>query len=81
MSGHASPLDWCSLGDHSLSRLFHDFPLTIHSIYMNEGVHRNHFRINLVLMSGKGGDQAFPIHLRVMTGAFAFLVGRMVTHT
>jgi hypothetical protein len=29
-------------------------------------------------MSGKGGDQAFPIHLRVMTGAFAFLVGRMV---
>ena len=77
MSGHASPLD----GAASAITRFHDFSLTIHSIYMNEGVYRNHFfRINLALMSGKGGDQAFPIHLRVMTGAFAFLVGRMVTH-
>jgi len=31
-------------------------------------------------MSGKGGDQAFPIHLCVMTGAFAFLVGRSLMH-
>lgn len=46
---------------------------------MNEGVHRNHFSDQFGTHVWEGRRSGLP-DTRVMTGAFAFLVGRMVTH-